>query len=259
MRQKILDTSIGYLLLLFGFCAIIPHAILCLLQIESVSAIFSPFELENYANFFVCQWMPFWMTFIPYLRLQKLNHFSWLPAICTVVIVLTYLPGFEKDSVMTIALVIPLVFSMELSGLLNKAVSSRSRFFSAIAADRGMLRAFYYWSVVFLCGVLISCDACTFERTVVSPFQMLPIPGVLLFAVLRHQQRPAPAIWSMVGMLPAIPLSLFLVTIGPMEPFKQYHIMSLGIGYVLLFLLLIVYNVDYWKSKLMNSFKWHNY
>lgn len=248
MKKKIIGTNMWYLLLLVTCCAVIPHTVLCLLQMDSASTAFSPFELEGYSNFFVCQWIPFWLTYISYLRLQKMDNFSLLPSICSAVIVLTYLPRFEQNSVMTIALAIPLAFAMELSGFLRNTECFKSKIISAIAADRGILRAFYYWSVFFLCVVLISCKACTFERTIVSPFLMLPIPGVLLFEVFRHQKKQPPALWSVIGMLTAIPLSLFLVTVGPMEQFKIYHFMSLGVGYVTLFLMLIVYNIDHWKA-----------
>lgn len=247
MKEKITGTSTEYLLLLIALCAVIPHTVLGLLQLESVSATFSPVELESFSNFFVCQWIPFWLTFLSYLRLQKMDVFSLIPAVCAVVIVLTYLPRFAQDSVTTIALAIPLLLTMELSGFLKKAECARSKVFSAIAADRGVLRAFYYWSVVFLCVVLISCKACIFERTIVSPFQLLPFPGVLLFDVFRRQNRQPPAVWSVIGMLMAIPLSLYLATVGPMAQFRIYHLMSLGMGYVLLFLMLIVYNIDHWK------------
>ena len=240
--------NIKYLLMLLVFCGVIPHVMLSLLQITSTSDKWSPAEIESYSNFFVCQWIPFWLTFVSYLRVQKMDNFSLLPSICGAVIILTYLPRFEQRSVLTMALSIPLILAVELSGLLSKAESSKNKALAGIAASRCILRAFYYWSLVFLCVVLISCKACTFERTIVSPFQMLPIPGVLLFDVFRHQQKQPPTIWCVVGMLVAIPLSLVFATIGPMEQFKLYHLMSLGIGYVLLFLMLIVYNIDHWKK-----------
>jgi len=240
--------NIKYLLMLFVLCGVIPHVMLSMLQIASESDNWSPAEIESYSNLFVCQWIPFWLTFISYLRLQKMDNFSWIPSICSAVIVLTYLPRFEQNSVMTITLAIPLAFVVELSGLLRKVELSKSKIVSAIATDRGILRAFYYWSVVFLCVVLISCKACTFERTIVSPFQMLPIPGVLLFEVFRHQKKQPPTLWSVIGMLVAIPLSLFLVTVGPLAQFKIYHLMSLGVGYAFLLILLAVYNLDRWKK-----------
>lgn len=248
MKKRKVDTRVECLLLLVIFCAVIPHTVLWLIRLNAASIAFSPAGLERCANFFACQWIPFWMTFLCYLRLQKADGFSWMPCICAAVIVLTYLPGFENNSVMTIALAIPLTLAVELSGFLSKAEFSKNKAVAAIAADRGILRAFYYWSVVFLCAVHISCMACTYERTVVSPFQMLPVPGVLLFEVFRHQKKQPPGLWSVIGMLGAIPLSLFLAAVGPMEQFRIYHLLSLGVGYVLLFLMLLVYNIDQWKK-----------
>ncbi len=240
--------NIKYILALLVLCGVIPHVMLSLLQMASASESWSPAEIESYSNFFVCQWIPFWLALIAYLRMQKKDNFCLIPAVCAAVIILTYLPRFDHRSVMTIALTIPLMLAVELSGLLKEGESSTNKALAGIAASRGVLRAFYYWSLVFLCVVLISCKACTFERTIVSPFQMLPIPGVLLFDVFRNQKKQPPTIWCILGMLVVIPLSLFLATVGPMEQFKIYHLMSLGIGYVLLFLLLIVYNMDHWKK-----------
>ena len=241
--------NIKYLLALLALCGVIPHVMLSLLQMASTSESWSPAEIESYSNFFVCQWIPFWLALIAYLRLQKMDNFSLILVVCAAVIILTYLPRFDHRSVMTIALTIPLMLAVELSGLLKEGESSKNKALAGIAASRGVLRAFYFWSLAFLCVVLISCKSCTFERTIVSPFQMLPIPGVLLFDVFLNQKKQPPTIWSVVGMLVAISLSLFLATVGPMEQFKLYHLMSLGIGYVLLFLMLIVYNIDHWQKQ----------
>lgn len=242
-------TDWKYLLAMLGFCAAIPHSVLCLLQMDAFSAVFSPIESENLSNFFVCQWIPFWMALIAYLRLQKTDRFSLLPALCAGVIVLTFLPGYPRKSITTIAFTIPLMLPVEYSALLKAGISSPNKLLAGIAANRELLQAFWFWSLVFPCVVLISCEACTWYRAIVSPFQMLPIPGVLLFDVFRHQKNQPPTIWGFLGMLPTVPLSLFLVTIGPMAQFKFYHLMCLGIGYALLFLMLIVYNLDHWKQQ----------
>lgn len=240
--------NIQYILLLVVLCGLVPHGMLSLLQIASTSDHWSPAEVEAYSNFFVCQWIPFWLALISYLRLQKMDNFSLHPAISAIVIVLTYFPRYDQRSVVTIAFSIPLIFVVELSALLKKAGSSTNAVLKGIAADRAVLRAFYFWSVVFPCVIFISCKACTWQTTIVSPFQMLPIPGVLLFDVFRHQKMQPPTIWGFIAMLAVVPLSLFLATIGPMEKFKMYHLMSLGTGYVLLFMMLLVYNIDQWRK-----------
>ena len=250
MKKQITGTDGRYLLLLVAFCAGVTHLVLGLLQMGSVSAFLSPFEVEGYANFFVCQWIPFWLTFLSYLRLQKTDQVSLIPVMCAAVIVLTYLPRFAQRSLGTVALTIPLMLLIELSGLLKKSEFSGNKVLAGIAADRGTLRTFCYWSVVFLCVVHISCEACTYSTTVVSPFQMFPFPGVLLFDVFRHQKKQPPAIWCIAAMLVLIPMSLFLAAIGPMEKFKVYHLMCLGIGFVFLFMMLIVYNIDHWKKQI---------
>lgn len=248
MRNKLLTPDRIYLWILLTLCAIIPHAVLILLGMDFISASFSPAEVEIYANFFVCQWLPFWLVFIAYLRLQKQDSFSPLPAICAGMILLSYLPRFHSPSVLALMLTVPLILLMELSAFLKTAEASANPFLRAIAADRGILRAFSFWSVLFPCMALLSCRACTFPRTVVSPFLMLPIPGVLLFDVFRHQKAQPPTLWAVLTMLAMIPLSLYLVTIGPMAQFTLYHLMSLITGFVFVFLMLIVYNMDQWKK-----------
>ena len=121
MRKQITGTDGRYLLFLVAFCAGVPHLVLGLLQMDCVSAFLSPFAVEGYANFFVCQWIPFWLTFLSYLRLQKTDRASLIPAMCAAVIVLTYLPRFAQRSLGAIALTIPLILLTELSGLLKKA------------------------------------------------------------------------------------------------------------------------------------------
>lgn len=241
-----------FLLLMLALCGVMPHVMLSLLQIASTSDSWSPAEIEAWSNFFVSQWVPFWLTLIAYLRLQKMDNFSLIPAICAAVVVLTFLPRFDQRSVMTIALAIPLMLVVELTVWLKNAETSANAFVKGIAADRGILRAFLFWAVVFPCVIFISCEACTWQTTVVSPFQMLPIPAVLLFDAFRHQKHQPPTVWSVMVMLAMVPLSLFLATIGPMEKFRLWHLMSLGIGYVILFLMLIVYNIDQWKSNVNN-------
>lgn len=237
-----------YLLSLLVLCGLIPHGMLCLLQPASRSGHFSPAEIEVYSNFFVCQWMPFWLVFVSYLRLQKQDRFSPVSALCAALILLTYLPRFPRHSILTLAWTVPLVLMFELSGLLKIAEAAGSKVLGRIAGDRGILRAFWFWSLVFPAVIHISCQACTFSTTVVSPFQMLPFPGILLFDVLHRQQKQPPGAFSLLLMPAAVPLSLYLATLGPMERFQSYHLMSMGLGFVLLFLLLTIYNLDRWKK-----------
>ena len=236
-----------YLLPLLVCCGVVPHGILSLLQMDAVSASLSPAETESYANFFVCEWMTFWMAFFSYWRLQKRDTFSLLPAIAGAVILLSYLGRFAQKSILTIGLIIPLILITELFAWLKNLESSGKKFLAGIAADRGALRAFFFWAVEYLCITLISCEACTWDRTVASPFLTFPIPAMLLIAVFRQQKSQPLTIWGCIGMLIMVPLSLFLVTVGPMEQFKTYHLVCLGIGYVVVFLLLIVYNMNQWR------------
>ena len=246
--KKEIDLYLKFILLLAAICAIIPHTVLLLLRMDGISADVSPVRAERYANFFVCQWIPFWLTFLSYIRVQKKDDVSLISAGSAAVILLTYLPVFSQRSVAAMLFTLPLILLIELSGLLKKAEFSGNKVLAGIAVDRGILRAFCYWSVVFLCVVLISCEACTYERTVVSPFQMLPVPGILLIAVFRHQKKRPPTLVCIVIMLTIIPLSLYLATVGPMEQFKVYHLMSMCVGYAVLFLMLTVYNIDRWKK-----------
>lgn len=243
-----IKNNLKHILPLFALCAVIPHVMLSLLQMASASDSWSPAEIESYSNFFVCEWVPFWASLISYLRLQKRDNFSLLPTLGTALIIASFLPRFDHKAVLTMGLTILLILAVELSAFLKNAESSTNKFFAGMAADRSVLRAFFFWSVGFLCVSLIACAACTYPRTVASPFLMLPIPGILLFDVFRRQNMHPPTVWSILGMLIMIPLSLLLATVGPMGQFKIYHLMSLGIGFALLLLLLIVYNIDHWKK-----------
>lgn len=242
------ETNQSCLLLLLIFCAVIPHAVLFLLELESTAASLSPFTVESCSNFFVCQWIPFALAFFSYLRLQKQDCFSWICIIGAGVTLLTYLPRFELRSVMTMLLILPLLLMMEATAFLKNAGSSPNPFLRGIAADRSILRAFFFWSAACLGVIFISCKACTWETTVVSPFQLLPFPGILLYDVMRCQKTHPPTLWSLLTMAALVPLSLFLATIGPMAQFQTYHLMCLGTGFAIVFLMLIVYNWDSWKQ-----------
>lgn len=235
-----------HLLLLFVFGALVPHGALCLLQIASASESWSPAEIESYSNFFVCQWMPFCLALICYLRVQKRDSFSPLPILLAAGIILSFLPRFERESVLTLLWSLPLILVVELSALLKKLETSSRCIPAGIAADRRLLRSFFFWTLGFIGLAHISCEASTFYITVVSPFLMLPVPGILLFDVFRRQSDRPPTVWGFLGMLAMVPGALLLVTIGPMEKFKIYHLMSLGVGFVILFLLMLVYNLDQW-------------
>lgn len=240
-------SNLKYLASLVVICGLIPHGMLFLLQIASTSDSWSPAEIEIYSNFFVSEWIPFWLAFISYLRLQKRDRFSLLPTICASIIVISLLPVYERRSVMTIALTIPLMLVVEFSALIKNMEFSKNKIFSKLSADRGLLRSFFFWSVVFECVVFISCEACTWPTTVTSPFLMLPIPGALLIDVFRQQKSMPPTLCSVIVMVVMVPISLYLVTIGPMEHFKMYHLMSLAIGYAILLLMLVVYNIEHWR------------
>lgn len=235
-----------YLFFLLVCCGAVPHGILSLLQMESVSASLSPAQAESYTNFFVCEWMPFWMAILSYWRTQKRDTFSLLPALAGAVILLSYLGRIAQKSILTIGLIIPLILIAELFALLKNMEASGKKVLAGIAADRAALRAFFFWAVEYLCITLISCEACTWDRTVASPFLTLPVPAMLLVAVFRRKNM---TVWGCVGILILAPLSLFLVTVGPMAQFKTYHLVCLGIGYAVVFLLLIVYNMDQWKRE----------
>lgn len=236
-----------YLLLLAALCGLVPHGMLSLLQLASASEKWSPAEIEAYSHFFVCQWAPFWAALIAYLRLQKKDNFSLLPGIAFGLILLTFLPRFPQASVRIVALTIPFILAIELTALLKKMEASANKALAGIATDRRLLRAFFFWSVGFLCLTHISCEARMWDRVVASPFLMLPIPGVLLAAVFRQQDQHPPTVWGVVTMLAMVPASLLLAVLGSMAQFKLYHLMSLCTGYVTVFVMLIVYNLDRWK------------
>lgn len=229
-----------YLLLQLAFCALIPHGVLWLIQTGSAGASLSPAEKESLANFFLSQWLPFWMVFLSYLRVQKRDTVSLLPAILGGLLVISYYGSWEIPA---IAMTIPLVLLMELSALLKKAEASQNRILAAVASNREMLRAFFFWTIGYPCIALISCEASTWYIPVVHPFLMLPAPAALLAEVFHYQKQQKLTLWGGIGMLAMVPVSLYLVTIGPMERFMAFHLMSLGAGFAIVFLLLIVYKL----------------
>lgn len=228
------------LLWLIVFCALVPHGILWLVQTGPAAAFLSPAEKESLANFFLSQWLPFWMVFLPYLRVQKKDTVSLLPTILGGLLIASYYGRWE---IRAIAMTMPLVLVMELSALLKRAEASKSRIPAALASDRGMLRAFFFWGIGYPCIALISCEASTWYIPAVSPFLMLPVPAALLAEVFRYQKQQKLTLWGGIGMLAMVPVSLYLVTIGPMARFMAYHLMSLGAGFGIVFLLLIVYSL----------------
>ena len=249
----------NYLLWMLVFCALIPHAVLMLLKMEHAAEPMGLATQESYSKFFVCQWTPFCAAIIAYLRLQKRDKFSLLPAVVFGLIVLTLLPGFgriretymqhthDENKAFFTALTILVMLLMECSAPLKRLESSHHRMLSAIATDRGILRAFFFWSIGVLCLAFISTEACGSRTTVVLPWSLIPIPGVMLLEVSRQQKERPPTIWGIMAMLLMVPVSLYLSTIGPMEMFRSYHFTCMLSGHLIVFLMLIVLNVDHWK------------
>lgn len=248
-----------HLLLLLLFCALIPHVMLALLQFASASEHWAPAEIESYSKFFVCEWAPFCAAIIAYLRIQERDTFSLLPVIEFGLIIPTLLlrfgqisegfvsSGFAQSNAVAIIFAVPVMLGMECTALLAKLESSPNKVLAGLAGDRGILRAFLFWSVGCVCLAIISCEACAYYSRVVSPWSLIPIPGILLFEAFRHQKERPPTVWGVMGMLLMAPVSLLLATIGPMEQFRGFHFTILLTGYLIIFLVLIVYNADHWK------------
>ena len=180
-------------------------------------------------------------VFVPYPRVPKSDSFSLLSPILGGLMVLSYAGSWGQKAVAAIAMTIPLALTAELLGLLKKAEISGNRIAAGITVNRGMLRAVFFWGIGYPCVALISCAASTWYIPVVHPFLMLPVPAALLAEVFRYQKQQKLTLWGGIGMLAMVPISLWMVTIGPMERFMTYHLMSLGAGYAVVLLLLIVY------------------
>ena len=249
-----------YLLWMVILCALIPHAVLILLELEYATDPMGTATQETFAKFFVCQWAPFCAAIIAYLRLQNRDNFSLLPALCFGLIVPTLLyrfdqisatfmkNGISENNANAIVFVIPMMLTMECSALLKMLESSNHKVVSGIAADRGILRAFLFWSVGIPCLAILSCEACAYYTRVILPWSLIPIPGILVYEVFRQQKNRLPTVWGAIGMLLMVPVSLILVTIGPMEMFKVYHFTIQLSGHLILALMLVVYNIDHWRK-----------
>ena len=242
-----------YLILLFVLCGIVPHTMLLLLRIPPTSDTWSPAEIYLYSDFFVYLWSPFWAAYLAYSRLQKQDTFSLLPALGIAVLIPTYLYWYPHEPVFALTWIIPLILIIESTAFLKELADSSSKVISGIAANRFLLRSFYFWSIEFIGVIYIICIALSripeTYYVMVTPFVMIPIPGILIFEVFRYQNNNVPTVWTLTIMLLLVPLSLYLISIGPMEYFKEYHLSCMGFGYFLIFLLLIVYNFDHWIKK----------
>lgn len=249
------------LLLLLGLCVLVPHGVISGLQMVSGSENWSPVEIETYSCFFLCEWTPFWAMLIGYLGVQKRERFSLMPSLIFSLTLVTFLlrydriaVGFssllERENLTVLFRIVPLMLVMECSALLKSGENSGNRILAGIAGDRKILRAVFMWTVGILCLPHIICGTSgdAWSKAMVLPFFLIPVPGMLLYEVLRYQKERPPAVWTVGAMLAMMSAALFLASIGPMAKFKLYHLIILGIGYPLVLLVLLVYHVDHWRG-----------
>lgn len=241
--KNTLRSDLKYLLWLVVLCGVIPHAALSIIQAQSGSEAFSPAELDSYRRFFTREWLPFWAAFIAYRGQQKTDRVSALYALCTGAVIATFLPRCDQQTVMAMALVLPLILFSELFTLLKKADASENSFLAGLAADRGMLRAFFFWAVVIPCLAHISC---AWMQGIVVPLILLPVPAALLMDACRQLKEEPPTLGGIMAILLMLPATYVLTTSGPMENFKLYHLMIFMAGYILFFLFQGIYYMDRW-------------
>lgn len=240
-----------YLLGLAAFCGLIPHAGLAVLKTAAGSGNWAPVQIRSAMEFLFFDWLPFWAVLITYLRVQNRDNCSVLPMLACGLILPTFLPYFPGKAVAGMAWLLPLMLAVECTGLLNRLESARSRALSAIGADRKLLRAFLFWSVTVLLQILVTCNARTAVLSqggslMIHPFLLIPVPGLLIYSVMRYHKASAPSLWSVLLMLAVTPVSAVLVSTGYMAQFRAYHLLCLLSGFFLLFLMLVVWNADRW-------------
>lgn len=235
--------SLKYLLWIVVLCGVIPHAALSIIQALSASEAFSPAELDSYKRFFTREWMPFWAAFLSYRGQQKTDDVSALYVLSTSAVIATFLPRCDRQTVMAMALVLPLTLFLEMFALLKKADASENVILAGLAADRGMLRTFFFWTVVIPCLAHISC---AWMQGIVVPLILLPVPAALLVGSWRQLKEQPPTLGGIVAVLLMLPITCVLAATGPMENFKLYHLMIFMAGYILFFLFQGVYHMDRW-------------
>ncbi len=241
--KRYLKQNGKYLLFLTGMCALIPHVMLHLIRLQAGSDVFAPVELEAYSLFFAREWVPFWAAYICYHRQQKFDDISFLPLLCTALILPTYLSCCDVKTVQAMALILPLLLLQESLGLLKKLETSEKQILAGLSRNRGMLRAFFFWTITVPC---IAHICCAWIHATIVPLIFLPVPALLLFGAHRQLKDQPPTRGGILGILVMLPVTWWLVTSGPMAGFADYHLAIWLCGYLVFLLFQEIYHMDRW-------------
>lgn len=231
-----------YLLSLLIFCLLIPHGLLSLVTMASASGEWAPAQIENWRITVVYEYVPILLVFFAYQRMQRMERFSLMPAVLSALILASYLPRYETRGVLVMAGILPMILLLEGFVVLKK-LEGCGKMLSGLAADYKMLRSFFLWSVCTFAFVFLISEAINAYRSILSPLYLIPLPGFLIFDAMRQQKKCPSTIWGMLALIPMMTVSLYLATLGPMEMYRLYHQMILLCGYVLFFLIQIVYYI----------------
>ena len=224
-------------------CILVPSLVLSLLQLEAVSKHFAPVEIMSYSRFFALEWTPFWAVYLAYRRQQKKGSFSPLPVLGYVLSAAIMMLQCDFLSFPILACNVGLLLTMESFALLKKL--PKKGFLSGIRANRKLLRAFFFWEIATLSIIHISCLG---MQAIVMPLILIPVPGILLISAFRQLNDKPPRAGGILGILAMVPVTVWLCSIGPMALYKLYFLLIMLGGYVMFFLLQLIYHADRFKK-----------
>ena len=118
-------------------------------------------------------------------------------------------------------------------------------FLSGIRANRKLLRAFFFWEIATLSIIHISCLG---MQAIMMPLILIPVPGILLISAFTQLNDKPPRAGGILCLLAMVPVTVWLCTTGPMALYKLYFLLIMLGGYVMFFLLQLIYHADRFKK-----------
>jgi hypothetical protein len=141
------------------------------------------------------------------------------------------------------ACTVGLLLAMESFALLKKL--PKKGFLGGIRANRKLLRAFFFWEIATLSIIHISCLG---MQAIMVPLILIPIPGILLISAFTQLNDKPPRAGGILCLLAMVPVTVWLCSTGPMALYKLYFLLIMLGGYVMFFLLQLIYHADWFKK-----------
>ena len=80
------------------------------------------------------------------------------------------------------------------------------------------------------------------------PLILIPVPGILLISAFRQLNDKPPRAGGILCLLAMVPVTVWLCSTGPMALYKLYFLLIMLGGYVMFFLLQLIYHADRFKK-----------